>query len=282
MFKIFQRYADFMVFITLLLVGFVFVLQSHQYHRSKFIHSTQYIGILTHNFRYQWTQYLNLKQDNTALRKQNAMLCNQVTYYKDKLASLQDNFTKTEDTVDYSFTFTDDFQYDGFKVLPTTILKNDYRKSNNYFIIHKGSKDGIKPDMGVVGPDGILGIVEETNEKYSRVISVLNQSFTINAGLKKSPHYGSLAWDGKDPNYVSLKAIPKQANLKVGDTIITNGRSYIFPRGIAIGSVSSFTLDTISDEYKVQIKLFTDMTALYTAYVIFNADKAILDEISTP
>jgi rod shape-determining protein MreC len=58
-------------------------------------------------------------------------------------------------------------------------------------------KHGIKTDMGVVNSQGIIGIVDNTSEKYATVMSILNKKSQINAKIKKTNHFGSLIWDGK-------------------------------------------------------------------------------------
>ena len=118
-----------------------------------------------------------------------------------------------------------------------------------------------------------MGIVESTSNAYSRVISILNSNSRINAGFKKSNHYGSLHWNGIDPNIVQLETIPRQAIVKEGDTIITNGRSTIFPKGIGIGKVLKFTLDESKSYYLIDVELFNDMTDLGFVYCIKSNDK---------
>ena len=47
-----------------------------------------------------------------------------------------------------------------------------------------------------------------------------------------------LSWNGKHINKVQLKDVPKQANVLIGDTIVTGGNSMIFPKGILIFSMT--------------------------------------------
>jgi len=64
--------------------------------------------------------------------------------------------------------------------------------------------------------------------------------------------------------------VSKFAPVKVGDTIITGGQSTIFPQGILIGSIDSFSLDTGGDTYTINVKLFNDMTNIGHVYIIEN------------
>ena len=67
--------------------------------------------------------------------------------------------------------------------------------------------------------------------------------------------------------------MPKQAPVKVGDTIITGGRSTIFPKGIPIGEVKSFSIDPTQNYLTLEVTLFNDMTNIGHIHVINNLDK---------
>ena len=73
--------------------------------------------------------------------------------------------------------------------------------------------------------------------------------------------------------------MPKIANIKIGDTIVTGGMSTIFPENINIGVV--FKLDSLSagNYYKIKVKLTNDMTSLRNVYVINNTHKKEIERI---
>lgn len=160
--------------------------------------------------------------------------------------------------------------YNQFKFRAAEVIKNSYSSSNNYLLLDKGEKDSIKQDFGVISSNGLIGIVDKTSYGFSKVISILNSNSRINAQLKTTNHFGTLRWNGVSPQMVQLIDIPKTAPLQIGDTIITGGRSIIFPKGILIGSVASFSLDASGDFYEVQVKLFNDMTSIGHVYIIEN------------
>lgn len=53
-----------------------------------------------------------------------------------------------------------------YRVIASQVIKNSYSLPRNYITIKKGSAHGIKPDMGVISANGILGIVENTSKKF--------------------------------------------------------------------------------------------------------------------
>ena len=138
--------------------------------------------------------------------------------------------------------------------------------------INRGERHGIKTDMGVISDRGLVGIVSRVSKNFATVQSILNTNSRTNAKLKSSGHFGTLIWNTKDPNVVQLIDIPRLAELTVGDTIVTGGKSVIFPEGILIGVVKDYKPDTKDDNYyTVDVALFNDMTSIEHVYLIENS-----------
>ncbi|TSE09764.1 MULTISPECIES: rod shape-determining protein MreC [Aquimarina] len=247
-----------LLFLLLLFLSLVLTIQSHSYHKSKFVSSTNFLSGGLYGWQHSITNYFGLKQENKRLLEENEWLHNQLS------ALGVDSIVKREiDTISFDKPYT---------YTKARVIKNDYSKIDNYILIDKGEKDSIFPDMGIITDKGIIGIVENTSKNYSRVISILNSNSRINAGLKKSNQYGSLTWNGKDPNIVQLETIPRQAIFKEGDTIITHGRSTIFPKGIGIGTISNYKLNQNKSYYLIDVKLFNDMSNIGFVYAIKSRD----------
>ncbi|WP_108803496.1 rod shape-determining protein MreC [Aquimarina sp. Aq107] len=262
------RNKNFLLFLLLLFFSLILTIQSHSYHKSKFISSTNFLSGGVYGWRYSITNYFGLKNKNERLLEENELLRNQLSLL-------------TKDTIATTFTDTTSFSKP-YTFIKGNVYKNDYSKADNYILINKGEKDGIKADMGIITDKGIIGIVENTSKNYSRVISILNSNSRINAGLKKSNQYGSLVWNGKDPNIVQLETVPRQAILKKGDTIITNGRSTIFPRGIGIGTILNYELDQNQSYFLIDVQLFNDMTDIGFVYAIKSNDATEIKLLENP
>tara|TARA_Y100000766_G_scaffold165711_1_gene142405 strand:+ start:303 stop:941 length:639 start_codon:yes stop_codon:yes gene_type:complete len=157
-----------------------------------------------------------------------------------------------------------------FNVTSASVIKNSYSYSNNFITINVGEKDSIGIDNGVISSMGVVGIIDKTTRNYSRFISILNTNFLLNAKFKKSNYFGVLSWNGKHINKVQLKDVPKQANVLIGDTIVTGGNSMIFPKGILIGYVDSFKLDNSENYLELEINLATDMMNIENLYILRN------------
>ena len=134
--------------------------------------------------------------------------------------------------------------------------------------------------MAIINSKGIIGFTDNTSNNYARVQSILNKNSTINARLKHSNYFGTLGWDGNHYNTVQLSDIPRQAPLKIGDTIETGGKSTIFPEGILIGTISKINKGNSADN-KVDVTLFNDMSNLGYIYIIKNLNKEEIKLLET-
>ena len=88
--------------------------------------------------------------------------------------------------------------------------------------------------------------------------------------VKKTNHFGSLFWDGLSHEKVKLTDIPKSANISKGDTIVSGGMSYIFPKNILIAVVDDYSIPESTNYYDITIRLFEDFGAIRNVFVIKN------------
>ncbi len=108
-------------------------------------------------------------------------------------------------------------------------MNNSVSLQNNYITIHRGEKQGVKKDMGVISPNGIVGVVVNTSDNFSVVMTMLNRQSGVSAKLLNSGEIGKVQWDGESPERVTLINIPKSAKVTKGDSVITSGYSLSFP-----------------------------------------------------
>lgn len=246
-----------LLFLLLLIISMFLVIKSHSYHRSKIVNSANIVSGTVFEKTNEIKTYFSLKEQNDKLAKENADLRKLLFNKKDSIFVLKKDSLKG---------------YDKINVIQTRVINNSYNVSENYLTINSGSLQGIKPDMGVINSQGIVGIVEKTSPKYATVLSVLNIKSQINAKIKKSNHFGSLIWNAKNAGFVQLIDIPRLASVKKGDTVVTGGRSTIFPENIPVGIIDKIFIDTQTNYYTLNIRLFNDMTNLSHVYVIENKE----------
>ncbi len=261
------RNKNFLLSLSLFSISLVINIQTHSYHKSKFLNSANFLTGGIYNSINNFTSYLSLKSQNQVLAEENSRL-------KMLLFNSENKKNATYiDTVSYG---------DTYKFTLANVIRNTYSGANNVLLLNKGKTDGLKQDLGVINSKGIVGIVDGTSKRYATVISVLNTVNKISAQLKKTNHFGTLYWNARSPYFIQLTDIPKIAPVKKGDTIITSGHSSIFPKGIPIGTIHDFKLDAAENYYEVNIKLFNDMTNLEHVYTIENIDAEEINNLLNP
>lgn len=244
-----------MLFLLLIIISLSLTIQSHSFHKSKVISSANFLSGGVYEKMNSVNEYFNLKIQNDELAKENARL-------KELLFNLKDT-TKLPEI---------DSIHGAKRIIIAKVIKNSYNVHENYLTLNSGSRQGIKQDMGVINSLGIVGVIENTSANYSTVLSILNTNWPINAKIKKSGHIGFLSWNGKSTGFVQLTDVPRLASVRKGDTIVTGGRSEIFPENINIGTIERIFTDNETNFYTLDIRLFNDMTSLGYVYVIENKD----------
>ncbi len=256
-----QKYRYFLFFLLLEFIALNLIVNNRNFHKSKFVNSANEITGGLYNKVNKISDYFYLKNENIELSNENIYLKNKL----EKLLQLIDS-SKVFSIIDTSK------QTQRYTYVSGKIEKNQYSNNYNFLTIDLGKNDSILSEMAVVNSKGVIGITEEVSANYSRVQSILNKNSKINAKLKNSNHFGSLEWNGRTYNTVQLLDIPRQANIVIGDTVLTGGRSSIFPEGILIGEVISIE-EGASIKRVVNIMLFNDMSSLKNIYVIRDFDK---------
>ncbi|MDG1803576.1 rod shape-determining protein MreC [Flavicella sp.] len=254
-----EKYKYFLLFLLLEIIAIGFTIQSHSYHKSQFFNSANAIsgGLLEKSTSI--FEYGVLKKDNQRLAEENARLRSLVS--SDSLHSENIDSLSIEN-----------------KYISAKVIQNSYTKRNNILTLNKGRLDGVAIDMGIVNNTGIIGVVNKVSNNYATVLSVLNSNSKINARLKKNNYFGTLTWNGQNYRYSQLLDIQRQADIRIGDTIVSGGKSILFPDNTPIGIIRSF--DATNKSYdNIEVELFMDMSNIGYVYAIQNIDKEEILEL---
>ncbi len=103
--------------------------------------------------------------------------------------------------------------------------------------IDRGTADGVRQDMAVIAPDGVVGRVVVPGERAAKVQLLLDRNAAAGAIIERSRAQGIAVGGGDDR--LRLEYVPAEADIVVGDTVLTSGIDGIFPKGFVIGRVES-------------------------------------------
>jgi rod shape-determining protein MreC len=253
---ILTKYGYHLLFFALEFTCIYLIINFNPVQKSIFVNSTNLFTTYINNKVDKFYQYGKLKNVNDSLQLQN-----------ERLIEIIINSNLNANKV-----LSDTFRIDSFiyKIKSVDICNSTVHLQNNFITLCQGSNNGLKPDMGVITDKGIVGIINRVSPNYSNVVSILNKNSNISCSIKRNNAAGNLKWNGEDPKTLFLEAIPKHISVNVGDTVITNGFSTIFPKGIMVGRVKSAYLEKGNNNYTIKIDLSHDPVTLNAVYVIFN------------
>ncbi len=111
--------------------------------------------------------------------------------------------------------------------------------------INRGTRDGVRTQMPVVTPASVVGMTIEVSPFSSKVQLISDASSSIGAMLSRNSSAGILSGTGKS-ELCLLKYLPLNADIKVGDPVITSGQDGIFPEGFPVGKVNRILKEELS------------------------------------
>ena len=251
------KYHIFLFFLGLQVLCFWMIYKNNSFHEASFVNSSNKLVGTIYKWKGNITEYIELQRVNDELSAENEDLKNRLKY---NFVNVNDHFVMINDTM----------RERKFRYKSAHIVNSSINKQLNYLTINKGSLEGIKPKMGVINTNGLVGVIKDVSEHFSTVLPVINLKFTASAELKRTGNFGLLHWDGDDFRYAHLNDVPRHADVQVGDTIVTRGASAIFPNGIDIGSVSEVESKEGSNFHIIRIELFNDFSKIRYVDVIDN------------
>jgi rod shape-determining protein MreC len=254
------KHSFFFLFLLLEGIAAFLIVANNSYQRSAFINASNGFtaGILSvsHNF----TRYIGLVEANETLSRENARL----------RSLLPQSFLKHDTT---KTVVKDSLHQQIYQYRNAEIISNSFQKRNNYLILNRGLQDSIRPMMGVIAPNGIVGIVKDVSDNFCSVISVLHSKSALDVKIKNNGYTGTLVWKGGDYTIGNVENIPSHVKIHHGDTVLTSGNSSIFPEGILVGYITDFDLKPGANFYTIHIKFSTNYNKVRNVYIVENVLK---------
>jgi rod shape-determining protein MreC len=188
----------------------------------------QAIGSIDHGISELWEGYIALqtvREDNEQLRRDIAWLRGQNGQLREAAAATERLKSLLQ------------FKEQALSVMfAAQVIGRDATNSYRSVILNKGESDGIKPDMGVVTPVGVVGRVVKTTGATAVVLLVTDPNNAIAGLIQRTRDEGIV--EGTQQGLAKLKYIPLLSTVREGDRVVTSGLVGGFPRGLPIGTIT--------------------------------------------
>lgn len=178
--------------------------------------------------------FLTVPHDVASLQQRNAQLEADVAHLQTQVIGLQQQVTETNilsALVDFARANP------AYSYKAAAVIGRDPSPFLRYVIINVGSNEGILPGMPVVTEKGLVGRVDAVISEAARVQLVTDAASSINVRMQASNTEAMLV--GSITGDLSLDMIPQDANVQVGDVVLTSGLGGNYPANLLVGQVVS-------------------------------------------
>ncbi len=262
LFDFFIRNSKWFIYAFFAVVSLILLFHNNPYQHHVWLTSANAVTASAYRVGNNVTSYFNLREINEDLNRRNAILEKEVINLREQLQQYAE--------LGYSDTMVVDSGVSHFDFIVARVINNSISKPYNFLTIDKGTDDGVRPELGVIDQNGVVGIVSVVGKRNSRVISLLNPDFRLSCKIKDSEHFGSLVWGGVDPTMALLEELPRHTVFQPGDTVVTSGYSAVFPAGLPVGVIVDDGRNHKENFFTLKVKLFADFTALSNVQIVKN------------
>ncbi len=253
-----SKYNAFFLFVLFFGISFYLLVQNNSFQRASSINSSSMVVGTLYERVSVWKNFLSLREANTELAEENASLRRQLQMLIQGDSTLKEVVLDSLGEAQYSY-------------LVANVINNSINQKNNYLTINKGYTDGVRKGMGVISPNGVVGIVLNVSTHFATIQSVLHSDTRISAALEHSEAFGSLVWgDNIDARYGMLRDIPNHVEVEVGERVYTSGFS-LFPPGIQVGTVFETGLAGGESFLDIKVELSTNFHNIQHVYVVLDS-----------
>lgn len=196
-----------------------------------------------------YSYLLNLGKENDRLLKINSELLVRTLRNEHELRNKKNRQALLADST---------FDPSGYVI--ARVVDRKFSARDNILLINAGKKQGIRPDMTVLTPQGLVGRVVSVSDNYAKVMPVIHTDFKVSVFAEKSRATGVLSWNGGAEHLAHVEHIPISTPLKKGELVLTTDFSTFSPSGIPVGRIVRIRPDKMF--YDIDIRLSVNFSTL--------------------
>lgn len=261
------RHSNFLLLLVLEVVAFWLMARMQPFHQAAFLTSANQLVGGVNAVTSDVASYFSLHTQNELLLEENAALRYRIEELENRVEPLQ------EDSVIYRYAHLE------HHYIPALVVDMTTHSPHNHLTLNKGRRDGVKPGMGVICSEGLVGIISAVNERFSLVVPVIHTKTRISCRVLPAEYTCFTAWDGVGTNHVDLVDVARHVTVNVGDTVVTSGMAGIFGERIPVGVIEKAELADHDSYYRIRIRLATDFRKLRYVQILVNDTQQEMEDI---
>ena len=193
--------------------------------------------------------FASLREENRALRDKINFLSRKL----DETKTLYDENERLKSLIDFRKTLP-------YTTIPAQVIGRDPTNWSNSVIIDKGFAGGIRQNKAVISTKGLVGRVVEVGKYSGRILLITDPNSKVGAIIQRNRQGGVLT--GRPDGKCKMIYIALDADVSIGDKVITAGFGSIFPKDILIGEVVAVDREPGRLYKNATVKTSEDMSRL--------------------
>ena len=248
-FTLFVEYNTWMLFVLYCFIAFLFIrLQQDDVQASLHSEGVEFSAAVNEQFM-KFNSLFTLKNENERLMRVNTDLLLRVLTLETATVDERNQNKILADTTRNASGF-----------IMARVVDRKFSDRENMLVIDAGWRKGIKKEMTVLVPEGLVGRVTSVSENYARVMPVIHPDFKVIVVADSCSSMGILSWSGGKEFIAQVEHIPISSHLKLNERLVTSDFSTFSLRGIPVGRVVRIKPDNLF--YDVDVRLAVDFSAL--------------------
>jgi rod shape-determining protein MreC len=198
-----------------------------------------------HGVQHSWDGYIGLRR----AREENVALRAELDRLKVRNAELEGRALEA-DRLEALLNFRN--AHPEATMLAASVIGASPDSSSQVMYLNRGSRDGVRRDMGVITPDGVVGKIIAAYPDTSQVLLMSDKESGVGALLADTRTQGPVKGTGEP--LVWLDYISNDEKVSVGEAVLTSGQDRIFPKDLPVGTVVEVTPDRKSPFMKISVR----------------------------
>jgi rod shape-determining protein MreC len=248
-FTLFFKYNALLLFLAYCTIALLFIKLQNDNTFSKLHTSGIEFSAAVNEKLINLTYLVNVDEENERLMRVNRDLLTKVLNFETSAGDERNRLKIVNDST---------FNASGF--IMARVVDRKFSDRENILVINAGWKQGVKKDMTVLVPEGLVGRVISVSEHYAKVMPVIHTDFKVSVVSDSSNSMGLLSWSGGSEAIAQVEHIPISSHLKLNERVVTSDFSTFSLRGIPVGRVIRIKPDKLF--YAIDLRLTVDFSSL--------------------
>ncbi|MBS1960779.1 MAG: rod shape-determining protein MreC, partial [Bdellovibrionales bacterium] len=214
---------------------------------------------------YQGYLYLwNVKTQNTRLFEENRKLLGQIASLKEA----QNENSRLRELLNFQEKMK-------LETIVARVIAKDVSTEFRAIRLNRGEDAGIKKGMAVITYEGVVGRVMRTTASTADVVTILDLLSAVDTIIERSRARGVV--EGLTDELCQLKFTLRVDDIQVGDLLLSSGLGGVYPRGVAVGTVSRVKKKPFGITQDVEVKPTVDFTKLEEVMIVTDQRVEVLE-----